>query len=213
VVVSNLLVFDEVPLGRISALMLVAVKKAVQKPLILTPPTSGPSRDDLLLSLTGRKIIWFRGFDDKNQPHMFKACVIKLGLPIQESGRLVWTLEGIITEKDGGRPVGEFKNCRAFFDTHSRQGTFREEDRVQEYSYEYFQKLSSPEIQKEIDTLKASLPKELRELDEYAATLSPRERLIVEAMHAHKLSNACLGVKIWHELDCELHRTMKAMGY
>ena len=170
---------------------------------------NGPSRHDLLLGLTERKTLTFRGIDDGGRAHLFKVCIINLGLPIQDHDRFAWELRGFIIEKDGDN-LREHGKCRAHFDSQVRRGYFSEEDLIRPYSHEYFERLSDAEIRNEIAELRKGLPEDLRELDEYMKTVNPRERLILEAIHTWNLSHACLGVKIGHQLDLAIRKNRRS---
>jgi|ERR1035437_1052801 hypothetical protein len=165
----------------------------------------GPGRKDLILGLTEDKMIWFKVFDEKNQTHLFQIHVLELGLPIQDPDRLAWTLNGLIVEKDG-RELEKLQKCRANFDSRRREGHFEEYELIRPHSYEYYSSLSDHQLQDEILKERKWIPVHLRELDEYAANLSNRERLILQVLHARELSEAAAMVKLDHEFNVKFKK-------
>ena len=170
---------------------------------------SGPGRDDLLLGLTDQKVLWFRVFDDAGKTHLFHIAVLTLGMPVQERNHFAWQVKGLIIEKDGQEIDGERATCQIHFDTQRREGKFEEIEAVKKYSFEYFDGLLDHELRKEIEGFKTRTPLALRELKEYALTLSTHQRLVLEAMHTQKLHKACFGTRLDHELGSEFKQMMQ----
>ena len=166
---------------------------------------AGPGKHDLILSLSEGKPVFFRGIEEKtNHSDLFKVRVKQLKLS-ERQPLTAWAMDGRIIEKNG-RPTAEPKKCSAMFYPQSRYGHFNEEDLVEEYSAEHLWNLSEEELRGIIKEFKASIPKRLKRLDEYASKFGLRDQLIIEALHMHGLDDACLKPVIRHWLTSRLVR-------
>lgn len=164
----------------------------------------GPNYHKLFDSMVNGVTVFFKGFsDDTHRQCLFTVRITKLGIPLPGRNKPTWNITGIIIKKNGYDPI-EFKKCTAYFYSHSRQGRFYEREEIEKYSYRYFDNLDDNKIREIIKSCRDDFPYELRSLEKYAETLTPRERLILEAMHTASLLNACSGVKIQHEIDTML---------
>jgi len=164
--------------------------------------TAGPSKAALLLGLSEKKALTFRAVDDAGNVCLFEIVVRRLELLATDKIPMKWILDGIIVSKNRVDPEGKRDLCHARFDSHTRQGKFREMDSgPSQYSYEYFDGLSDVEILQEIATSKRILPDRIRELKEYAATLSPHHKLVLEALHIWGLYGACVDPRLEHQMS------------
>ncbi len=169
--------------------------------------TAGPSKYDLMLGLSEKKILAFRAIDTKGKTDLFEVMIRKLGLSSNGRESLVWEFDGLIFSKNRIHSNGKHETCRATFDTQRRRGHFHVEDlEPRIYSYEYFDRLSDIEIREGIARLRESLPDNMRELKKYVATLSPHEQLVLEGLHTWGLGNACMGPMIEHQLLTEAQK-------
>jgi hypothetical protein len=167
--------------------------------------TAGPGKHDLVLGLSEGRPVFFRGIEEKtNHPDLFRVRIKMLKLS-EKQPLTAWAMEGRIIEKNG-RPTTEPKKCSAMFYPQERHGHFNEEDLIKEYSAEHLWNLPEEELRRIIEEFKASIPKRLKRLEEYAAKFGLRDRLIIEAMHMHGLDDACLNTETHHWITSRLVR-------
>jgi hypothetical protein len=163
----------------------------------------GPGKRDLILGLSEGKPLFFRGIEEETgHSDLFKVRVKLLKLS-EKQPLTAWAMDGRIIEKNGNRPE-EPKKCSVMFYPQKRHGHFNEEDLVEEYSAEHLWNLPEDELRRIIEKFEASIPKRLKRLDEYSAKFSPRDQLIIKAMHLHGLDDACLKPEIHHWLTSSL---------
>jgi hypothetical protein len=158
-----------------------------------------PSREDLLRAIDSKSTLHFYGLDKSNRYHQFEVFVTGIDLIDMGQNDGTCKVRGIIVTKDGQQlnPTGRYQ---ASYNSRRHEGEFEEIAGAEDYSLEYFRRMDDKQLALEIKENRDRMPKEVRELEQFANGLSNHERLALLALHTHLLSDACIVPKVHHQL-------------